>query len=376
MLEFYERNRAMKKTIGVIFSGYGEQFIGMGKDLYDESRKVQDLFEQASMCLDTNFVQLCFAASQTEMMDIDKGYVAIVLFQSAIYSQLAQAGLRPDFIAGYGIGEYTAAIASGSLSFSDGIYLLSKYAQLFYEFLTEHPDFAILFLPRGFDSESIEQLCKDFSTQEQQVFVAAYNSENTFYIAGDVQIIAQIKEYCKDSEIRKVKELPIGYELHSKLVDNLVDVFAPYFFKVDFKSLRIPVITNVDGVYVTSSDALESAIKRRVNSPVLWQEVMDGFVGCDVLLCVGPGSYLFDLAVQKYPEKEIYLVQTLADLQGLETFLQEHRAGFEGLVQEDGQIILGTCHVHDEVISLPQNLTDADLLNELPGDYDIDEDHQ
>ena len=104
----------MKKTVGVMFPGYGEQFVGMGKNLYDESRSVQDLFEQASMCLGINFVQLCFAASDFDISEIDKGYLSILLLEAAIYAELAKEGLRPDFIAGYGIGEYAAAVAGRS----------------------------------------------------------------------------------------------------------------------------------------------------------------------------------------------------------------------------------------------------------------------
>src|SRR3990167_4065071 len=103
----------MKKTVGVMFPGYCEQFVGMGKKLYDESRAVQDLFEQASMCLDINFVQLCFAGSDNNILGIDKGYLSLLLLEASIYAELERAGLRTDFIAGYGIGEYAAAVACG-----------------------------------------------------------------------------------------------------------------------------------------------------------------------------------------------------------------------------------------------------------------------
>lgn len=365
----------MKKTIGIMFPGYGEQFVGMGKKLYDESRLVQDLFEQASMCLDINFVQLCFAASDAEISEIDKGYLAILLLETALYAQLAQAGLRPDFIAGYGIGEYAAAVACGSLSFADSMYLLSKYAQIYQEFLTIHPDvYALLLLSRGFTQETLQALCDQYATEEKKVFIVAHNIDEGFIIAGDTEIIAQIKDYCKEHEIRKVKELSVAYGLHSSLVDSVVERLAPYFYKIDFRSLQTPVITCVDGVYVTSADALESAIMRRINSPLHWNEVMNGFVGCDVLISVGPGKQLAEWAKVKYPDKEIYTVENLDELQALKPFLEEHKAQFNELPTED-QIRMGACHIDDDdVVAEPVDLTTADLVNELPGDYDIDED--
>ena len=361
----------MKKTIGVMFPGYGEQFVGMGKNLYNESRLVQDLFEQASMCLDINFVQLCFAASDSEISEIDKGYLSILLLETAIYAELAKAGLRPDFIAGYGIGEYAAAVACGSLSFADGMYLLSKYAQIFKEFVTENPNYSVLILSRGFTYETLLELCQSYETEKKKIFIAAHNTKEGFTIAGDADIISKIKEYCKEHEIRKVKEVSIAYGLQSSLVDSVVERLAPYFFKIDFKPLKTPVITNVDGVYVTSADALESATIRRINSPLQWDEVMNGFIGCDILISVGPGQQLAEWARLKYPDKEIYTIENLADLQALEPFLQEHQIPLDESMLDDVQIRMGACNIDYD---MPKDLTTADLVNELPGDYDIDED--
>ncbi len=368
----------MKKTIGVIFSGYGEQFVTMGKDIYNESRHVQDLFEQASMCLNMNFVQLSFAASAHEMSEIDKGYLAILLMQVSIYSELAQAGLRPDFIAGYDIGEYAAAVASGSLSFADGLYLLNKYAKICKVFVEENPHYAVLNIPKGFTLSVLEEFCEELSTDDKKVFVSAYNTDEGFYIAGHVDLIEQVKEYCKLHEIRKVKDLSVAYGLHSALVDSILSTLSPYFFKVDFKALKFPVITNVDGVYVTSPDALESAILRRINSPILWDEVMHGFVGCEILICVGPGKQIEQWAKIKYPDKEIYNIESLADLEKVKKLLQD---GQKVLMQSDHELQLevinfGVCHLDDEIVQLSQDLTVADQMNELPGDYDVDDEEE
>lgn len=366
----------MKKTIGVIFSGYGQQFVTMGKDIYNDSRHVQDLFEQASMCLNINFVQLCFASSDAEISEIDKGYLAILLMQIAIYSELAQAGLRPDFIAGYGIGEFAAAVASGSLSFADGLYLLGKYAKIFKAFVEQNPHYAVLQIPKGFSLEVLTKFCEELSTDDKKIFVSAHNTDTGFYVAGHKDLIELVKEYCKLHEIRKVKEVTVAYGLHSALVDSIVSALSPYFFKVDFKPLKFPVITNVDGVYVTSPDALESAILRRVNSPILWDEVMNGFVGCEILICVGPGKQVVEWAKLKYPDKEIYSIEVLADLDALRKILKEgaHVASSQSADLQDGSIAFGQCHLDDAIVELSKDLTVADEINELPGDYDVDED--
>lgn len=366
----------MKKTIGVIFSGYGQQFVTMGKDLYDESRHVQDLFEQASMCLDINFVQLCFASSAAEISEIDKGYLAILLYQVSFYSQLAQIGLKPDFIAGFGIGEFAAAVACGSLSFADSLYLLSKYAKILKEFFILHPDYSVLFLSKGFTQESLEELCRSMSVGDQHVFITAYPTEQGFYVAGHTEIINKIKEYCKEHEIRKVKELSAAYGLHCSILDAIPTMLGPYLFKIDFKPLKFPVITNADGAYITSPDALESAIIRQINNPILWDEVMDGFVGCEILICFGPGKQVGEWAALKYPDKEIHFVEKLEDFKKLQILLQEYSQQDEidlGL-EEHGKLSFGTCHVDVEVVTVPEDLSIADEINELPTDYDIEDD--
>ncbi len=368
--------------MGVIFSGYGQQSVTMGKDVYDASRHVQDLFEQASMCLNINFVQLCFASSDAEMSEIDKGYLAILLLQVSFYSELAKLGLQPDFIAGYGIGEYAAAVACGSLSFADGLYVLSKYAKIFKEFVQQHPYYAVLQLQKGFTHASLAQVCEQLSTADKKIYIAAHNTEHGFYVAGHADIIAELKNYCKINEIRKVKEVGIGYGLHSQIADPIVQALSPYFFKIDFKPLKVPVITNVDAAYVTSPDALESAILRRMNAPIIWDEVMDGFIGCQVLICVGPGMQVAQWAGEKYPDKLIYTVQNQADLATIAQLL--HDDLLEGHHDPlpngaDNEIAFGVCHLDDDaagVVRVPVDLTIADEMNELPDDYDVDEEDE
>ncbi len=368
----------MKKTIGVIFSGYGQQYVTMGKDIYNESRHVQDLFEQASMCLNMNFVQLCFAASDAELSEVDKGYLAILLMQVSIYSQLAQAGLQPDFIAGYGVGEYAAAVASGALSFADGLYLLSKYAKILKSFIEANPQYAALQLTREFTRETLEAECQKISNEDKQLFISAHNAEHGFSVVGHIEAIEQLKEYCRMHEIRKVKEITVAYGLHNAIVDSVVAALSPYLFKIDFQPLKYPVITNVDGVYVTSPDALESAMLRSINSPILWDEVMDGFIGCQILICVGPGKQIAEWAQLKYPDKEIYTIEKLADLEQLTEKIKEENSqvALQSDNLQDGGITFGVCHLDDDIVHLSPDLTVADQINELPTDYDVDEDEE
>lgn len=351
-----------EKKIGVVFPGHGDQFIGMGKDLYDELRLVQEFFEQAAGTAETNFVKLLFASSEQEILSIRYGFVANYLFETSLYEVLYEKGLRPDFVAGHGIGEYAAAYASRSLSFVDGLYILNKYAQFYDEFL-KNKDLTVLRIIREFDVESIEELCEKKSTKNTHAYVSAQNTQNAFYVAGNLNVIEKIQEYCIKEVIRKVRIIGPGYGMHSTLVDEIVEQLKLYYHKIKFQDLQIPLITNVHGVYVTTPDALESAIMRKINNRILWFEVMKGFAGCDVIISVGPGAQLIEWFKELYPDKEYHQVTALKDF-----------AAIEYLFAKPEEVAVA--HVVTEEIIKEEKTTlfEADVINEQPSDFDIEDD--
>ncbi|MBP9788557.1 MAG: ACP S-malonyltransferase [Acinetobacter sp.] len=358
------------KRIGVVFPGYGQQFIGMGKDLYDELRIVQEFFEQAASTAELNFVKLMFASSDDDISSIRNSYVAIYLFEAALYQVLFDKGLRPDFVAGYGIGEYAAGYASGSLSFVDGLYILNKYAQFYDDFLKDK-DYTVLRIIREFEVESIEELCEKKSTVHDVAVVSSQNTQNAFYVAGSEKVIEKIQEYCIKEVIRKVRIIGSGYGMHSHLVDPVVEQLKFYYHKIQFKDLKVPVITNVDGVYVTTGIAFESAIQRKINHRIQWFEVMKGFEGCDVIISVGPGDQLIEWFKEVYPDKEYHQVTSINDIDKIAHLFQSN-------VLADGDT-MGQSITDEQAellnpdVDANKNLYDADQVNELPTDFDVDD---
>lgn len=123
--------------VGIIFPGYGSQFVGMGKEFYDSSRIMQEMFEEASQCLDVNFPKLCFASSAAELAKLEKGYVVLFATTFAIAQIMKERGITVSLVAGYDIGEYAAIATAGGISLPDALYLLNKYAVMFEELLQE-----------------------------------------------------------------------------------------------------------------------------------------------------------------------------------------------------------------------------------------------
>src|SRR5579871_2515072 len=143
--------------IALLFPGYGSQFVGMGKDLYDEYRVVQEYFEEASSCLDINFVKLCFASSDAELGKMANAYTSLFLMGACAYAILKEAGIEPDIVAGYNNGESAALFAAGCFSLPDGLYLLNKYCSFYQEFADQH-DVDTLHVT-GIETAQLEKMC-------------------------------------------------------------------------------------------------------------------------------------------------------------------------------------------------------------------------
>ena len=115
------------KKIALIFPGYGSQYVGMGKDLYDEYRTVQELFEEAYSCQNLNFVKLCFASSDQDLSEIVNAFQSIFLLCCALFNLLKELGVKPDVVTGQGIGYFASLFAGGSITLPDGLYLLNNF---------------------------------------------------------------------------------------------------------------------------------------------------------------------------------------------------------------------------------------------------------
>ena len=175
--------------IGIIFPGYGQQYITMGKDLYDNDRLMQELFEQASVVSNINYVKLIFADSDAELSKIEHAYGAIYLIECSLIAMLKGKGLCAEFVAGYGIGEYAAMYAAGALSFEDGLYLLQKYASLVQQFSEQFQNYSVLHIPKGMSSQELQKYINAGLGQYLHQSISAFNTDQDHIIAGTNEAI-------------------------------------------------------------------------------------------------------------------------------------------------------------------------------------------
>lgn len=301
--------------IALLFPGYGSQFVGMGKELYDEYRIVQEYFEEASQVLNNNFVKLCFASSDIELSKLANAYTSLFLVGSATYAVLKEQGIEPDIVAGYNNGETTALFAASGFSFPDGLYLLYKFCSFYQEFIDETNIDSIIIT--GIPTAQLENACKQINGDK--AFIAIYNSPMQHIVAGNRDQLEQIQSMFDQATIEY-----IGAEvgLHSMLMDGIVDSFKNFLEKVDFKDLKIPLISGIDGTIITAGIDTKERFICQINSSLEWYRVMRVLADYDCIIIAGAGDDLVEMVKGQYPDKHIAMITKKEDIEALKEIIK------------------------------------------------------
>ena len=310
--------------IAMVFPGYGSQFVGMGKELYDQHRIIQEYFEEASSCLDKNFVKLCFASSDAELARMSNAYTAIFLVSASIYALLEKEGIKPDVVAGYNLGEYAALFAAKGITLPDGLYLLNKYATFYNEALESMNVHEVRI--QGCDAKTIEDICFKASNHEQKVFVALYESPLVHIVAGDSQAIDRLRDIISDMDAGiEIDFVDTAIGLHSPLMEPVINQFRMYLEKVDFKDLQMPLIDSIDGKLIELGERIRNQELKRISSPVFWTRIVKALADYDLIIEVGPGTHLSQLLIKEYPDKHIIAINKPEDLKELRKLIPQKK---------------------------------------------------
>jgi [acyl-carrier-protein] S-malonyltransferase len=289
----------MSKKIALLFPGQGSQTVGMGRELLEKFPTARAVFAEADEALGFSLSQLCFEGPEEKLKLTEHTQPAILTVSVAAARVLAEHGIEAAFAAGHSLGEYSAHVAAGTLSFADAVKTVRNRGRYMQEAVPagQGAMAAILSLP----AEKIKELCIQAAAETSSIVSAAnLNSPDQTVISGAVAGVERAAELCKEAGARKTVMLPVSAPFHCALMQPAQDRLAADLQALTFSSSKIPVAVNVDAALVQKGDAARDALIRQVTGAVRWVDCVQLLIaqGVTHYVEVGPGKVLCGLMRQ------------------------------------------------------------------------------
>lgn len=270
-----------------IFPGQGAQYIGMGKEFYEQIPVCREVFEQASKVSGLDIAALCF--EENDKINITEyTQICMLTVEAAILKALEQSGFHPDVTAGLSLGEYGALIASGVLSMKDAFALVRKRGIYMQEAV---PTGGAMAAVLGLDAGVIEKACEE---TEGIVSIANYNCPGQIAITGEEKAVTAAGEACKEAGAKRVVPLKVSGPFHSKMLEGAGEKLGKALEDVEILDFTIPYVANVTAEYVTKKTLVKALLRRQVSSSVRFQQSVEKMLedGVDEFVEIGPGRTL------------------------------------------------------------------------------------
>ena len=285
----------------LIFPGQGAQFIGMGKDLYEQHASVKTLFEQANDILGFRISDLMFSGTEEELRRTDVTQPAIFIHSIAI-AQLMDSTKNPNMVAGHSLGEFSALVANGALSFEDGLRLVAQRAAAMQKACELNPGTMAAIL--GLDDSIVEEVCAGISGEI--VVPANYNCPGQLVISGSIKGIELACEAMKAAGAKRALPLQVGGAFHSPLMEPARTELAAAIASTHFSNPTCPVVQNYTALPETDPAKIRENLMAQLTAPVRWTQSVKQMALDGALLFVesGPGKVLQGLVKKIAPEVE------------------------------------------------------------------------
>jgi [acyl-carrier-protein] S-malonyltransferase len=281
-------------AVAFVFPGQGAQKVGMGRGLHDAVAESRAVFEEADRALGFPLSRLCFEGPEDQLQLTANTQPAILTVSVAAARALSARGIRPEWVAGHSLGEYSALVTAGVLSLRDAVVAVRRRGQYMQEAVPvgEGAMAAILAL----DLAAIEQACRE-AAQGQVVSPANINSPGQVVIAGQAAAVDRASELCKKAGAKRAIRLPVSAPFHCALMMPAQERLARDLAALSFAEPAVPLVNNVDATVVRSAAAARDGLVRQVSGTVRWQESVERLVreGVDTFVEVGPGTVLSGL---------------------------------------------------------------------------------
>lgn len=312
--------------IAFVFPGQGSQTVGMGKDLFEKSQAAARVFQAADQKLGFSLSQLIFNGPQETLTLTTNAQPALLTASYVFYQALDSAGIKPDFTAGHSLGEYSALVASGALSFEDAVYTVRKRGEFMEEAVPNGQGAMAAIL--GMEREALSGVTEEISSTGKPVQLANINCPGQIVISGSAEGVLAACELAREKGAKRAIPLEVSGPFHSSLMQPAATCLEKTLDEVAIKEAAIPVISNVTAEPIQTPEEIKQKLLEQLYSPVLWEDSVRTLLslGVDTFVEVGPGKVLSGL-IKKIDRSAVIfsvndgesLAKTIESLKGTDT---------------------------------------------------------
>jgi len=280
----------MNKNTAFVFPGQGSQYVGMGKDFYDNFELAREYFDQTNQILEMDLKKLCFKGPEDKLTETQNTQPAIFTVSVIAYKLLKDKGFKPSIVAGHSLGEYSALCAAGVFDFATGLKLVRKRGELMSEAVSEGSQGTMAAII-ALDRKKIEDICTNV---EGICELANINSPLQIVISGEEKAVDEAMVLAEKAGAKKVVELNVSSAFHSQLMEPAKNKLKNYIETLEFNDPNIPIIANSTADFVKNTREITTALSEQLTSPVRWVESIKLMAENDVELAfeLGPGRVL------------------------------------------------------------------------------------
>lgn len=281
--------------IAFVFPGQGAQAVGMGKDVYDALPNSRAVFEKGDEVLGFPLSKLVFEGPDSDLKQTVNTQPALLTASVAYLEALREQDVKPDYVAGHSLGEYSALVAAGVLSYEDAVTLVRLRGRFMEEAVPGGQGAMAAVL--GAEREALAELCRSVSEENGIVELANVNCPGQIVVSGSVAGVNGVVQRVKEAGGKRAIPLEVSGPFHSSLMRDAANRLAEELKKVTFNTPTVPVIVNVTASPVTDPEEIRELLVRQVYSPVLWQDSIEWLIanGVDTFVEIGSGSVLTGL---------------------------------------------------------------------------------
>lgn len=280
--------------IAFVFPGQGSQYAGMGREISGKFPVARHAFEESDVALDFPISRLCFEGPEEDLKLTENTQPAILTASIALFRILEEKGIRPDFVAGHSLGEYSALVAAGALKLGEAAALVRRRGRYMQEAVPVGVGAMAALL--GLDLQAVQAVCER-AAQGQVVSPANLNSPGQIVIAGNREAVERAVPLAKEAGAKRAILLQVSAPFHCALMKPAEERLSVDLDQTSFSDLQYPLITNVDAQAIRTAAEARTALKRQVSRPVRWEESIRRLLdeGVQTFVEVGPGKVLLGL---------------------------------------------------------------------------------